>query len=69
MYGLSLIELGFLEGQHIIVQWGNSGDFVDLNIGTLSLARLPFLSNVSYPVTSLVSLYVLTGCDLCELIF
>ena len=66
MYGLSLIELGFLEGQHIIVQRGNSGDF---NIGTLSLARLPFLSNVSYPVTSLVSLYVLTGCDLCELIF
>lgn len=63
VYGLSLIELGFLEGKHIIVQRGNSGDFVDLNIGTRSLARLPFLSNVSYPVTSLVSLYVLTGCD------
>ena len=62
VYGLLLIELGFLEGKHIIVQWGNSGDFVDLNIGTRS-PRLPFLSNASYPVTSLVSLYVLTGCD------
>ena len=63
VYGLALMEQGYLEGKHVVVKRGNSEEYVDLNVGFVSLKSLPCLRSITHPVTSIVALYVLTGCD------
>ena len=63
VYGLGLSEHGYLAHKQVYVQRGYSGDFVDINLGTLLISQCPKLQTISYPVSSVVALYLLTGCD------
>lgn len=64
VYGLSLMELGFLSGKHVIIKRGiNASEYVSINFGVRAIMGLPCLSNVKYPATSIVALYILSGCD------
>ena len=51
---------GYLEGKHVVVKRGNSEEYV---VGFVCLKSLPCLRSITHPVTSIVALYVLTGCD------
>ena len=60
---LAFMEQGHLEGKHVVVIRGNSEEYVDLNVGIVCLKSLPCLCSITHHVTSIVALYVLTGCD------
>lgn len=62
-YGLALIEAGILESKNVIVKRGNSGEYVNISHGCESLRNISSLKNIKYPITSVVALYVFTGCD------
>ena len=66
VYGLALMEQGYLEGKHVVVKRGHSEEYVDLNVGFVCLKSLPCLRSITHPVTSIVALYVLTGHRLCS---
>ena len=57
------MEQGYLEGKHVVVKCGNSEEYVDLNVGFVCLKSLPCLRSINHPVTFIVALYVLTGCN------
>ncbi len=63
VYGLGLYELRHLGEKEITVQRGNTECYIDIKKATSLLAQHPKLSALSFPVLSLVALYVLTGCD------
>ena len=63
VYGLGLWEAGWLANKLVIVQRGNSGDFVNISFGARLITDLAALQNVKFPVSTMVALYVLTGCD------
>ena len=63
VYGLGLCGQGHLEGKHIIVRRGNVVSYIDITAAALMLSQHSKLSGIAFPVLSLVTLYVLTGCD------
>ena len=63
VYGLGLCEAGWLRNKMVIVQRGNSGEYVNINLGTHLIQDFPSLHTVSNPVSTIVAMYVLTGCD------
>ena len=62
-YGLGLQEAGHLRDKIIFVQRGNSGEYVDIQKASHAIANHPKLQTIRYPVTSVVAIYVLSGCD------
>ena len=62
VYGLGVYESGQLSGKQVYVQRGNTDSFIHIKATTL-IRNHSILSKISYPVLSLVALYVLTGCD------
>ena len=63
VYGLGLCELNFFQGKHVYIQRGNTNSYININEGTSLISQHPKLSPMTYPVLSLVALYILTGCD------
>ena len=53
----------------VIVQRGNNGDYVNINLGTRLIQNFPSLHTVSNHVSTIVALYVLTGCDYVSSLF
>ena len=63
VYGLGLWEAGWLRNKLVIVQRGTTGEYVNINLGARLIKDFPSLKNVPYPISTMVALYVLTGCD------
>ena len=63
VYGLGICEAGHINHKQVYVQRGNSNTYININEGTALISNHPVLSTISYPVLSLVALYILTGCD------
>ena len=63
VYGLGLAEVGWLQGKQVYVKRGNVDSFVNINLAAQLITTHPSLSNTNHPVSSVVALYVLTGCD------
>lgn len=63
VYGLGLYEQGYLDRKQVLVQRGNTDCYIDIRAATTLLSQHPNLSAFSFPVLSLVALYILTGCD------
>ena len=63
VYGLGLWEAGWLSNKLVIVQRGNSGEYVNINLAARLLQDFAPLQTVPYPVSTMVALYVLSGCD------
>lgn len=63
VYGLGLWEAGWIKNKRVIVQRGTTEEYVDINLGARLIEDFSPLSNVPYPISTLVAMYVLTGCD------
>ena len=63
VYGLGICEAGHMNHKQVYVQRGNSNSYININEGTALISSHPVLSTISYPVLSIVALYILTGCD------
>ena len=63
VYGLALMEFGIICDKLVFVKHGTSVKYSNLNDCVSSLTRIPSLAQIKYPVTSIVALYILTGCD------
>ena len=57
------MKLGFLSDKHVIIKRCNANEYVSLNVGVRAITNLPCLNTIKHPVTSIVALYVVTGCD------
>ena len=65
VYGLGIMEMGWLQGKTVYVQRGSTSvsDFVNINGLVSAIITHEQLGKLVYPVSSIVTLYVLTGCD------
>ena len=63
VYGMGLFEGGWLRSKCVVVQRGASGNYVNINLAVRLITDHPNLSDLNYPGSTLVGLYVLTGCD------
>ncbi len=66
MYGLGLSEVSLLAEKTVFVQRGTyplENRYVHINLGARLIMEHPKFSQLRYPVSSLVALYVLTGSD------
>ena len=63
VYGLGLCELGHLDGKNVSVQRGNVESYINITTATSLLSQHPKLQHLTFPVLSLVALYILSGCD------
>ena len=63
IHGLGLWEAGWLKNKNVIVQRGNTGEYVNLNLSACIIQDFEKFHNVPHPISTLVALYVLTGCD------
>ncbi len=63
VYGLGLAEVGWLQGKQVFVKRGNADSFININLAAQLITTHPSFRNINHPVSSLVALYVLTGCD------
>lgn len=63
VYGLGLWEAGWLRNKQVVVQRGIIGEYVNINLGARLIEDYSPLQRVPYPISTMVALYVLTGCD------
>ena len=63
VYGLGLWEAGWLRHKQVVVQRGITNEYVYINLGARLIEDYPQLQHVPYPISTMVALYVLTGCD------
>ena len=64
VYGMGILETcSRLREKNLYVQRGNEESFIHINKAVSLVTTHPILSSISYPVLSLVALYILTGCD------
>ena len=63
VYGLALMEQGLMSDKNVLVKLGVSNEYVSINLGVRAIGSLPTLCTIRYPVSCIVALYVLTGCD------
>ena len=57
------MSLGILMVNTLLFKRGNADFYVNIMAATAFFSHHPKLSGLSFPVLSLVALYVLTGCD------
>lgn len=64
MHGLGIYETGYLGEKTVYVQWGNTGEFIDISGGVDIISQHHKLRNIPKPVSSLVGLYIIiSSCD------
>ena len=66
MYGLAILESGFLANKQVIIELSNEKEYVHLNNGLLCLKAHPSLQRVAMEQTaamSLLAVYLLSGSD------
>ena len=63
VYGLGIWEAGWLRHKPVMVQRGITNEYVNINLGARLIEDYPQLQHVPYPISTMVALYVLTGCD------
>ena len=63
VYGLAIKERGYLGHKNVYVQQGNTGGFVNINQLVESIISHPRLQTIQNPVSHIVALYTLSGCD------
>ena len=60
VYGLGLWEAGWIKNKQVFVQRGTIGEY---NLGARLIRDFSPVSNIPHPVSTVVAMYVLTGCD------
>lgn len=60
VYGLGLFELNLFDTKHIFVQRGNTESYININNAVTLISDHSRLTGISYPVLTLVAIYVLT---------
>ena len=63
VHGLGLFELNLFDNKQIYVQRGIADSYININNAVSLISNHPHLTSISYPVFTLVAIYVLTGCD------
>ena len=62
-YGIAHKEAGWLEGKCIVVERNVHQEYVDINSTVTAISVHPSLKQLAFPVSCLVSIYFLSGCD------
>lgn len=69
VYGLGLAEAGHLTVKNVYVKWGNSREFVHINMEVEEIAKHHKQNIITNPLSFLVALYILSGCDYVSSLF
>ena len=63
VYGMALMDCGWIEHQVIFVEKSINSEYVDLNALSVAVAAHPQLATVRYPMLALAAIYIISGSD------
>ena len=69
VYGMAFLEYGWINNKEVHIEKSIGSEYAHLNAFLAAASSHPKLKAIRYPLSSLVAIYVLTGCDYISSLF